>query len=314
MSARVRIVPYESVDEDGKAVTFGMTQDQLDDLNWRVYSTLRDNTCDWSMQRRAGIGMEFVAGQLVAVRVRLDPSGNRIQVAGDDCSSIEAIDKLRSGYEHHVFSDGLSVLFPALGILYSVGPFRSGFEAPRPGVVEKEVVAFSQDRLEHYRNASRVLTLEPLSGVSVAGGKAIQFGMTRAEIRSQWGEEELLWDDSGVSGMITEYRFSRGLSLTYGRETSQTGGSRRDYHLRDVSVMEREGWQVDVGGVRVFQDERLTQMTDVYEHIDSKDGKLTLFPGLGLLAVGCGDKKNRGEGKQVVLSNKISWLSLLLEA
>jgi hypothetical protein len=298
------IAPYESVGERGKVFTFGMNSAQLAEIDKQVYYKLRDSARDWTLERRGGYSTELVGGKLVAAAFRLDPSYNHIMVGDADFSDREKIERLKTRYEHTVYADGESVLFPTLGVLYSVTPFREGFEAPRAGVFNVEIIAFSQDRLQNYQNASRVLTLQPLVGVNIAVGKEIRFGMTRAQVKGLWGEEELLWDErNGAHGHVAEYRFERGLQLRY-RPYDVVEKPNNASPLYQITVIERNGWQVEVDGIRIFNDDKLAQMKAKYEFANSKKGKATVFPTLGILAIGCGEKKNSGkgaDGKYVIL-------------
>jgi hypothetical protein len=308
MSHEIIIAPYQGANEGGRAFTFGMTSAQLSKVDKRVFHVLQNHSLDWTLERRSGYSTELVAGKLVSVNCRFDPSHNHIVVDGEDFSSLDAIERAKSTHDHYLYADGESVLFPELGVLYSVTPFREGFEAPRPGVLSKEVIAFSKERLEHYRNASRVLTVQPLAGIRIAGGTPIRFDMTRTQVRELWGTEELLWDEeAGAHREIQEYRFAQGLSLTYRRHDSPADGKPLGERspLYCATVMERNGWQVEVEGIRIFQDDNLARMTETYEHIDSKKGKATAFPSLGILTVGCGKKKNTSKGaggKYVIVS------------
>jgi hypothetical protein len=286
--SEVVIQPYESVTDGGNKFVFGMTSAELAGVDKRVYHVLRDCAGGWALERRGGYGTELVDGKLAAVAFPLS-NCDSVTAGGEDFSNIESIERLKSRYEHYVYADGESVLFPALGAAYLVTPFREGWEAPRPGVFNREAVAFARERLTHYRNLSRVLTPDPLKGVNIAGGTPIAFGMTREQVAEAWGEPELLWDESGgAHEHIVEYRFARGIWLCY-----RNG---KNWPLHSISVTERDGWQVEAEGIRIFQDDKLAQMKEKYAFIESKKKKAVAFPSLGLLTVGCGEKKNSGKG------------------
>ena len=275
--------------------TFGMTSEQLADVDKTVYWLLSDAAKSWKQERRGGYSTELVNGKLVALLFRAsewlatEKQMERVSVEIDGIEYSD-INDLKEKFEHFLYANGESILFPALGVLYSVTPLRDGWEAPRPGVFNEEIIAFSKDRLEHYRNASQVLTVQPFDGVNISGGNHIKFGMTQTQVELQWGKPELVWDElNGSHNYLVEYRYDRGLKLFY----KDINGN---VQLESVDVIERDGWQVEVSGIRLFQDANLEQMKSKYQHIDSKKGKATAFPELGILAVGCGAKKNNGKG------------------
>jgi hypothetical protein len=295
MANEIIIVPYQSAGENGKIFTFGMSSRQLAKADKQVFEIRQDTARGWTLERRGGYSTELLDGKLVAVAFNHDSPHNHIMAGEIDFSTPDAVESLKSQYDHHIYVDGESVLFPALGVLFSVTPFQEGFEPFRPGVFNREIVAFSQDRLAHYQNASRVLSLLPLKGVHIAGGTPLQFGMTRTQVKALWGEEEYLWGNFGSHKHIVEYR--NGLKLRY-HNISVSEEYHEDMPLYDIQVTERDGWQIEVEGIHVFQDDKLTQMKAKYEHIDSKKQKATVFPSLGIMAVGCGEKKNNAKGAE----------------
>ena len=286
MSGEIKIQSYENVSVKGNVFTFGDSSEQLATVDKRVFHTLSDVANGWVLERRGGYSTELVDGKLVAVALPIS-NFDSISAGGADFSDIE---KLKAKYEHYVYADGESVLFPKLGVAYLVTPFCTGFEAPRPGVFNKEAVAFSEERLAHYRNLSRVLALNPMQSVSIAGGVPISFGMTQEQVQKCWGEAPLVWDElGGAHRQLKEYRFDRGVGLCYKENKGAV-------ILDQISIIERDGWQVEVDGIRIFQDDKLEQMKAKYEFIESKKKKAVGFPTLGILTVGCGEKKNGGKG------------------
>lgn len=260
MSSEAKIHPYGGVINNEKKFMFGMTSAQLIGLDKKVFLTLRNNISGWTLERRSGYSIELVNDKMVAMALPLS-NYNSIMVDDVDCSSLEKLEQLKGQYEHYIYSDGVSVLFPALGIVYLVTPFREGWETPRPNVFDKDLIAFSKERLAHYRSLSKVLTLAPLRGVSIAGGTPITFGMTQTQAQESWGEPELVWDESnGAHSTIKEYRFDRGVEFCYEYPMIKNKPVlHRDKNapLHQMFVVENKGWQIEVDGIRIFQDNKL---------------------------------------------------------
>jgi len=302
------ITSFSSAAFNNNVFTFGMTSPQLASVDKKVYEILFDHAQNWQLEQRSGYSTELINGKLVAVNFRVDTdTNNHILVDDIDFSTPKKIERIRNEYENYVYKDGKSILFPALGVAYRLTEFREGFNDPRPGTFSWEMTAFSKDRLEFYRNTSKVLTLQPNIGVSIAGGEQIQFGMTRQQVRQLWGEEQYLRDGrNGALSAIVEYRFERGIQLCYmPYELKKVTDDHSPLH--DITIIGRDGWQVEIGGIRVFDDDKLTQMKATHEYVDSKKGKATMFPALGMITIGCGEKKNTGngaEGKIIILFNE----------
>jgi len=290
MKSKVIIKSYERVSEDGHEYIFWMTSEQLAGIDSRVYFVLNDSAKNWSLERRGGYSTELLKGNLVAVAYRY--SDCSFLINNIDCIDND-IEKFKEQHEHYIYADGESILFPSLGILYSVSPFREGWEAPRPEVFNKEIVVFSKERLEFYRNLSHVLILQPFEGVIIAGGSQIRFAMTQEQVEALWGKPDYIWNEiNGAHAHIIEYYFNKGVRLRYTK--SDKGNA--NILLSGVSIIERDGWQIEINGIRIFQDMKLEEMKSKYKHINSKKQTATVFPTLGIMAVGCGEKKNNRKG------------------
>jgi len=68
--------------------------------------------------------------------------------------------------------------------------------------------------------------------------------------------------------------------------------------LYTIDVIEKNGWQVEVKDVRIFEDDKLIRMKKDHKFIESKKQKAVAFPDLGIFTVGCGEKKNTGKGAE----------------
>lgn len=299
------ICPYKSISEDDKIFEFGMTPQQIVSLDAKIFETKEYNAAHLVLERRGGYSTEFIDSKLVAVAFRIDPGHNSFKVAGVDISDRDGVERLKSSYEHYVFSDGESILFPTLGFLVSITPFCEGWETPRLGVFNREIIAFSQERLPYYRSQAHVISLLPMKGIYIAGQSEIQFTMPPEDVHKVLGEPDFTWKNFGSHKHIVEYYEGSGFSFRYrGYEASYQYHA--DMPLYTVDIMEKNEWQVEVDGIRIFMDDKLVQMKSCYEHIESKKKKAVAFPTLGIFSLGCGEKKNKGkgaEGKVVFLCN-----------
>jgi|GEM_PF-5754853 len=300
------ILPYQSISEDDKVYEFGMSPQQVAAVDKRVFEIKEDINSQWVLERRSGYSTEFVGGKLAAVAFNISPNHNRFEVSGVDISDKDGIEQLKREYEHLVFADRESVLFPTLGFAVHIHPFCDGWSDPRPGVFNREIVAFSRERLEYYRNQAHVVSLQSGKGVCISGDKYIQFAMTPAEIHNILGTPEYTWKNSGSHKHIVEYYFNRALTLRY-RDYEVSYDYREDMPLYAVEIMEKDGWEIEVDGVYLFADDKLEQMKSKYEYIESKKKKAVDFTKLGIFTLGCGEKKNNGkgaDGKVVFLYNR----------
>lgn len=202
--------------------------------------------------------------------------------------------------------------------MVSVTPFCDGWELPRPGVFNREIVAFCKERLPHYQNQAHLLTLNPGIGVTLAGGRAIPFGAKPQDIHKVLGQPQYTWKNGTSRKQNVEYYFNHGFRLNY-RQSEVSYTYSEDMPLYSVEVMERDGWQLEIDGLHVFTDDKLEQMKEKYEWAESKKKKAVAFPALGLFTVGCGEKKNGGkgaEGKYVclfslaTLQNQIKYIGM----
>jgi hypothetical protein len=299
------IIPYKSINEDDKSFEFGMSQKQVAAQDAKIYEVKEDNTCDWILERRGGYSTEFVNGKLVAVAFRIDPGYNSFKVDKIDISDKDGVEKLKRKHEHYIFSNGESVLFPTLGFLVSVTPFCDGWD-PRPGVFNKEIIAFSKERLEYYRLKSQVISLQPLKGISIAGENKTPFAIPPKQVHGILGKPEYSWKNYGSHNHIVEYYFNHGFCLRY-RKYEASYRYSENMPLHSIEVMEKNGWQVEADGIFIFNDDKLAQMKSKYKYIESKKKKAVAFPTLGIFTLGCGEKKNSGkgaEGKAIFLYNK----------
>lgn len=291
------INPYQSISEDDKVFEFGMTLEQVSNIDSKIFEIKKDNKNNWVLERRGGYSTEFINGKLVAVAFRIDPGYHNYQVEGIDFSGIKEIEELQSKYEHYVFSNGESILFPSLGFLVSVTPFCDGWENPRPGVFNREIIAFSKERLHYYRHQSQIINLLPQKGVSLAGSELIEFGMLPKAVCHILGEPEYSWKNFGSHKHIIDYYFNRGIRLKY-RDYSVSYKYSNDMPLYTIEILENNRWQVEIDGIYLFKDDKLASMKSKYEYIESKKKKAVAFPSLGIFTLGCGDKKNGGKGAE----------------
>jgi len=306
MTCSHTIIPYKSVTEDNKKFEFGMTPQQVAAVDPNIFAVKENNLSGIISERRGGYSTDFINDKLTSLSFRIDPGHNKFEVEGIDISDTEGIDRLKAGHENYGFSDGKSILFPSLGIMWSISPFCEGWNDPRPGVFNNEIVVFSKEMIDHHRRRTRVIDLDPLKGISIAGSDHVEFTMSRGEIHKALGSPEYVWKDYGAHKHIVDYYFDRGFCITY----NDLDGSRK-YHenmpLYTIDVIEKNGWQVEVNGVRIFEDDKLIRMKKDHEFIESKKQKAVAFPDLGIFTVGCGEKKNTGkgaEGKTIMLCNK----------
>lgn len=307
------IIPYHSMSEDERVFEFGMTPQQVANLDSKIYEIKEDTVRNWRLERRGGYNTEFIDDKLIAVGFRIDPSFNSFEIDNVDITNKEGIEELKAKYEHYVYADGESTLFPKLGLLVSITPFCDGWSSPRPGVFNREIVAFSKELLDYYRYKSQVLILDPMKGVSIAGDDYIEFRMRPEEIHNLWKTPEYTWKNYGSHQHIIEYYFNHGVELKY-RDYEVSYKYSEDMPLYDIELIESNGWQVEVDGIRIFQDDKLIQMKEKYEYIESKKKKAVAFPTLGIFTMGCGDKKNNrkgAEGKVIYLCNEESIKSFI---
>lgn len=289
------IKPYHSISEDDNVFEFGMTLEQVSSIDSKIFEIRNNSKNGWVLERRGGYSTEFINGKLVAVAFRIDPGYNAYQVEGINFSGTEDLDQLQSKYEHYIFSNRESILFPTLGLLVSITPFCDGWENPRPGVFNREIIAFSKERLDHYRRQSQVINLHPQKGVSLAGSELVQFGMLPKDVCRILGEPDYSWKNFGSHKHIIDYYFERGLSFKY-RDYAVSYKYSDDMPLYTVEVLENNGWQVEIDGIYIFKDDKLANMKSKYDYVESKKKKAVAFPSLGIFTIGCGDKKNTGKG------------------
>ena len=306
------ICPYVSVEKDESIFAFGMSPQEVAAVDAKIFEIKEDAANRWVLERRGGYSTEFVDGKLAAVALRIDPGHNGFTVGGVDISDADGVMRLRNQYEHCVFADGESVLFPSLGVLVSITPFCDGWDMPRPGVFNREIVAFAKNRLAHYYGKANVIGLRPLEGITV-GGKCVQFAVPPQEVHAVLGAPPYTWKNYGSHKHIVEYYGGRGFRLNY-RHYAVSYQYDEAMPLHMVQVIEADGWQVEIDGICVFEDDKLTEMRARYEHVVSKKGKAVAFPTLGIFSIGCGEKKNNrngGEGKVLYLGNAealASWI------
>ena len=304
MSRNHIIQPYKSISEDDKIFKLGMSQQEVGFLDSKIFEIKEDNNCNWLLERRGGYSTEFIAGKLVAVAFRIDPGYNRFEINGIDISDAEGVETLKKQHENYVFSNNESVLFPTLGLLISVTPFCDGW-TPRPNVFNREIIAFSKERLKFYCQNIHVIKAISSKETGITGIGNLKYKTPPKTNHSILGLPEYTWKNYGSHKHIVEYYFGGGFTLRYrGYEASYQ--YHEDMPLYTVEIFQRNGWKVDIDGISIFDDDKLLKMKERYRYVESKKKKAVAFPEQGIFTIGCGEKKNTakgGEGKTVFLCN-----------
>lgn len=301
MSNEYIIKPYIGASIKKKEVQFGMSKDQIKKAAF-IYTSHYNATINDEMLALTGYNICLHDNLLQEIVFRFSMKDgkpyNIISVDGNDVSCFDSVEKLKTRYSSFLSRDRQRTLFPELGILVATEPFME-LLTPRKGVFWNNVIAFSKERLLKQRTALQILTLHPFAGVSFAGSELIQFGMTPQEITHMFGAAEHLFEDYAIMKEIVEIRYGQGVELRY--KNRITKYSHDEYNsempLSDICINEKHNWEVEIEGIRLFEDDKLSQMKSKYEYIDSPKGKATIFPTLGLTVCGCGEKKDKVNGK-----------------
>jgi hypothetical protein len=152
---------------------------------------------------------------------------------------------------------------------------------------------------------SNLISIAPKLGAVNIGGSLLHLEMTPENVHRILGKPDCTRDNFGSCKHIAERYRNEGFILRYWNfETSYPGHN--EMGLYEVMVSEKNGWQVEVDGINLFDDEKLSQMKAQYLYTESKRKTAVAFPTLGILTVGCGEKENDAhteKGKLVFFCN-----------
>lgn len=306
MSNEYMIKPYIGVSMDEQNFQFGMSKSQVEKTALTIYKSHFNTIMRDEMLELAGYNM-FLHDNLVqefVLRFSMKDGKpyNIISVAGKDVSCFDSVEEIKKNYLSFPSKDRQRILFPELGIVIATEPYME-LLTKRKGVFWNNVIAFSKERLLKQQTALHVLTLHPLAGVSFGGSEMITYGMTQDEIDRILGVPEHIFKDYSIMKQIVEIRYGQGVELRYTNRITKYSLDEfsEQMPLSDICINEKYNWEVEVEGIRLFEDDKLSQMKNKYDYIDSPKGKATIFPTLGLTACGCGEKKDRINGKYVRL-------------
>lgn len=162
----------------------------------------------------------------------------------------------------------------------------------------------SYKSVNEYGEANVVSITSGLETVDI-GGSLLQFGMTPDTVHRRLGKPDCTQDNFGFCKHITECYCNNGFILRYcNSEASYPDCS--EMALYEVMIAEKNGWHVEVNGIYLFDDEKLSQMKSQYFYTESKKKTAVAFPTLGILTVGCGEKENDAhteKGKLIFFCN-----------
>lgn len=306
MSNEYRIKPYTGVSITENVFEFGMSDNQVKNMDLTIYNSYLNAETRCERIEHGGYHMFFYDDLLEELVLRFSMKDgkpfNIISVDDMDVSCFDSVEELKKKHLCFLSRDRNRTLFPELGIVAATEPFMEHLSI-RKGAFWNTVTAFSKERLLSQQTALHVLRLHPLMGVSFAGSEIIKYGMTQEEVDLILGMAEHVFRDFSIMKHIVEIRYGQGIEFRYTNRITKDSKDEYDPQmpLSEITINEKHNWEVEIEGIRLFEDDKLSQMKCKYEHIDSPKGKATIFPTLGLTVCGCGEKKDRVNGKYAVV-------------
>jgi hypothetical protein len=137
-----------------------------------------------------------------------------------------------------------------------------------------------------------ILSIIPNLGVINVSEKLLRLKMTPETVHLVLGKPERTLSNMGPCKHLTEHYFNRGLTLRYWNVVEESSYLRNsEMGLYEIMITERNGWQVEIDGVSLFDDNKLQQMKSKFKYTESKRKMAVAFPTLGILTVGCVEKE-----------------------
>jgi hypothetical protein len=147
---------------------------------------------------------------------------------------------------------------------------------------------------------SRVVSILPQTGAVELGESKLFLGMTPESVHRIFMKPETTLCNFGSHKHISERHFDRALTLQYW-DMETLDPTLRGMTLYEFVVQNRNGWQVKVDGMSLFDDKALRRVKMKYRHMESRERSAVAFPTLGILVINCHQEENgEQEGNKTV--------------
>lgn len=272
--------PYEGYSYNNIDYRFGSVFSSK--KNEPVYKLELDNACDEFIESYSGKRLHVYRNGLLAyVKFPGDQSINDITVGGESISDDNGIRRIKDKYEAIESNDKLKTIIPELG-LYIEESIQSNKK------IKRSIILFSKFSYGYFSKLVKVIIIYPYRGYTNIFS-TIDFNMNPEEIEKIDGKSAKTIIDYQILKDIQEYR-TEDIQLNFIKYGNNTV-------FKSILVMEKNKIKVILNQLSIFEEGDHIKLKKSYNFEDSNNKKLTLFPQLGILTCGCGEKKNKVEGK-----------------
>lgn len=245
-----------------------------------------DNTIGEFSETYTGRRLHVFRNEVLSyVKFVWDQSVYNLIIEGESISDSFGMMKLRSKYEIIESGDKSKILIPEMGIYIEEDSERKGNN--------RTIILFSKALFSYFAKKIKVIYINPYVGYSNICN-TINFSMTPGEIVKIDGNSKRTVIDFKIMKNILEFR-EESIQLTF-----STDNEKGRPLFQNLLARQKDGVKVVVDNLNIFEENDHALLKERFEYIDSLDKKSTFFPGLGIETCGCGEKKNKGEGKYIL--------------